>query len=325
MDSPPAAHRPSRRRLLANLALASLPGLALGFTGPGAPRAAPARSARWAADEAGTPIVRPLASDAIVAQIDHVVVESTDPAALFALFTETLQLPVAWPFAAYPGFASGGAFLGNANVEALTLGNPATPTAGVPSRARLAALAFEPAGTIDAAIAELESRGLPHEAPQEIPGPRGWVNVTVNGLVPGPAAFPPTFLVKYTFNQDRVRADLGQDLLARGGGPLGLERLAEVVVGATDPTAAARRWQAFLTPMAPAEAGYWAIGAGPALRLELAADDAILALVLQVRALATAEGFLRERGLLGETGDGWVALAPEASQGVAIRLCEVCG
>jgi len=151
------------------------------------------------------------------------------------------------------------------------------------------------------------------------------VNVTVDGLVPSPAAFPPTFLVKYTFDQDRVRADLQQDLLARGGGPLGLERLAEVVVGATDPAAAARRWQAFLTPMAPAETGYWVIGAGPALRLESAAVDAIEALVLQVSSLATAEGFLREQGLLGEAGDGWVALAPEATQGVTIRLCEVCG
>jgi hypothetical protein len=151
------------------------------------------------------------------------------------------------------------------------------------------------------------------------------VNVTVDGLVPGAAAFPPTFLVKYSFDQDRVRTELGQDLLARGGGPLGLERLAEVVVGATDPTAAARRWQAFLAPMAPAETGYWMIGAGPALRLEPAAADAIEALVLQVRSLATAEGFLQERGLLGEAGDGWLALAPEATQGIAIRLCEVCG
>ena len=67
------------------------------------------------------------------------------------------------------------------------------------------------------------------------------------------------------------------------------------------------------------------IGAGPAWRLEPAADDAIQALVLRVRSLATAEGFLRERGLLGEAGDGWVALAPEATQGVAILLCEACG
>jgi hypothetical protein len=277
MDDRPTIHRPSRRRLLARAGMA---GLALGFAGPGAPQAALARFAGRAAEEAGTPGATPPPSGAVVAQIDHVVVESTDPVALFALFTDTLQLPVAWPFATYPGFASGGAFLGNANVEALTLGNPATPTAGAPSRARLAALAFEPAGTIEVAIAELESRGLPHEAPQEIPGPRGWVNVTVDGLVPGPAEFPPTFLVKYTFNQDRVRAELGQDLLARGGGPLGLERLAEVVVGATDPAAAARRWQDFLTPMAPAETGYWVIGAGPALRLESAAVDAIEALVL---------------------------------------------
>src|SRR5918994_4252111 len=277
MDSRPAAHRPSRRRLLAALALASLPGLALGFAGPGAPQAVRARSAGQTAGEAGTPGATPPPSSAVVAQIDHGVIESTDPVALFALFTEVLQLPVAWPFTAYPGFASGGAFLGNANVEALTLGDPATPAAGAPGRARLAALAFEPAGTIEAAIAELESRGLPHEAPQEIPGPRGWVNVTVDGLVPGAAAFPPTFLVKYSFDQDRVRADLRQDLLARGGGPLGLERLAEVVVGATDPTAAARRWQAFLIPIAPAGTGYWVIGAGPALRLEPAAVDAIQA------------------------------------------------
>jgi len=153
MDCRSAAHPRSRRRLLTVLARAGLPGLALGFAGLGAPRRAPARFAGRTADEAGTPGATPPPSRAVVAQIDHVVVESTDPAALFTLFTEVLQLPVAWPFAAYPGFASGGAFLGNANVEALTLGDPATPTAAAPGRAQLAALAFEPAGQTRGAFA----------------------------------------------------------------------------------------------------------------------------------------------------------------------------
>ena len=46
--------------------------------------------------------------------------------------------------------------------------------------------------------------------------------------------------------------------------------------------------------------------------------------MLRVRSLATAEAFLRQRGLLGQAGDGWVALAPDATQGVAIQLCETC-
>ena len=47
--------------------------------------------------------------------------------------------------------------------------------------------------------------------------------------------------------------------------------------------------------------------------------------MLRVRSLAVAQGFLREQGLLGEAGDGWVALDAVATQGVAIRLCEARG
>ena len=56
-------------------------------------------------------------SSNIVHQIDHILIASSDPNALFSLLTGTLQLPVAWPMTDYGAFASGGVGVGNTNLE----------------------------------------------------------------------------------------------------------------------------------------------------------------------------------------------------------------
>jgi len=57
-------------------------------------------------------------------KVDHVAIKCSDPEALFKVFTETLGLPVAWPFSSYPGFETGGVQAGNVNIETLRYGPP---------------------------------------------------------------------------------------------------------------------------------------------------------------------------------------------------------
>ena len=55
----------------------------------------------------------------IVRKVDHVFVPIAAPEAAFRWLTETLGLPVAWPFTEYGPFASGGVSLGSINLEIL--------------------------------------------------------------------------------------------------------------------------------------------------------------------------------------------------------------
>ncbi|HSW38776.1 MAG TPA: hypothetical protein VLL97_04720, partial [Acidobacteriota bacterium] len=49
----------------------------------------------------------------VIRQVDHILVESGNPGALFGFFTDTLQLPIAWPLAENHGYVSGGVGAGN--------------------------------------------------------------------------------------------------------------------------------------------------------------------------------------------------------------------
>jgi hypothetical protein len=54
-----------------------------------------------------------------VKRIDHILLIPEDPRGLYDFLTQELRLPVAWAFREYEGFASGGVFVGNVNLEAL--------------------------------------------------------------------------------------------------------------------------------------------------------------------------------------------------------------
>ena len=53
----------------------------------------------------------------VVRQIDHILISSSRAKELFSLLTETFEFPVAWPMSDYGGFSSGGAAVGNVNLE----------------------------------------------------------------------------------------------------------------------------------------------------------------------------------------------------------------
>ena len=96
-----------------------------------------------------------------VKQLDHIIVRIDNPRPLFELFSEMLQLPVAWPLRAYPSFTSGGVTLGNLYLEILSCAPQRNSSSGGSEAARFAAIAFE-TDSIRESVAELRGRGIPH-------------------------------------------------------------------------------------------------------------------------------------------------------------------
>jgi hypothetical protein len=247
--------------------------------------------------------------------VDHVLLQTDAPEALFATLSDVFALPVVAPFRPYGTFASGLVCAGNANVEALRLGPPAS---GPEARAKLFGIAFEPVAIADA-IAELDARGIEHSPPAPYPHDgelKQWTNVAINGMLPASLVF----LCEYNVDIEAVRAAQRAELRACSGGMLGIESLREIEITATDVADAIARWEVLLSPAISPQRGTWLCGGGPAIRVRPGTVDAITSLTFDVRSLRAAGAFLERDRMLGAAHEGEVRIAPEAVQGLDLRL-----
>ena len=80
----------------------------------------------------------------IVRQVDRILIESSNPKALFAFFSADLQLPEAWPLAENQGYMSGALGAGNVNIELYRYIKRGGEPARKPGAAHFAGLALEP-------------------------------------------------------------------------------------------------------------------------------------------------------------------------------------
>ncbi len=258
----------------------------------------------------------------VVRRVDHVVISSPDPGRLFAVLTDTLGLPVAWPMSDYGAFASGGTFAGNVNVETLRFGPP-PPAPGPAPAAAWFGIVLEPADGADV-VGALRARGLepgpPEDQVREIGGRpvRFWTNVTLGALSRD------AYLVYTVDYAPQARAALAAvgSRSAPPLGVLGVLSMTEVAVGTREPEALARAWSRLLGPPAAADSPSFPAGPGPTIRLVAREREEIAGVVLRVASLARARAALAERGLLGEAGPARVTIAPGAVQGLAIALVE---
>lgn len=109
------------------------------------------------------------------------------------------------------------------------------------------------------------------------------------------------------------------------GGVLGLTRVAEIVLGATDHRSEQRRWHGLLAPVRPAEQGLWHLDSGPSLRVVAHRHDCVLGLKVEVASLVQARRALEEKEWLGGiTGDG-VAIDPLVLLGLQVLLVDGSG
>ena len=264
-----------------------------------------------------------------IRQIDHIMIRTGNPRELYSFFAETLRLPVAWQITSpRPGVMTGGVAFGNVNVEAIQFPGQTDP------RPRLVGFALEPT-TLDDSLLELNRRGLStgERRPLVATGPDGsrrtlWTNVTLRQFSDSENPADATihiFLSEYSatyVNVDERRARLRSQLANTDGGPLGVIDVKAVVIGAADVEAARRQWQTLLDPLPAAQSNTWQIGGGPAVRLEPANENRILALVVRVASVERAKAFLRDRQLLGADTAGQVTIDPSKVGGLDVRLVD---
>jgi len=264
----------------------------------------------------------------IIQQVDHILIQASDPKSLFDFFAETLQLPVAWPVADYSGFASGGVGAGNVNLEVLRFADQKNFASTKRSEARFMGFALEPYRLADC-LPELQARGIPYDPPRpyssKLPnGSEGtlWTNVVL------PQFSKPNlliFLCEYSsafLNAETRRNQLGGQLALKKGGPLGVKSVKEIVVGTKDLAQDRSNWQKLLMPSAQSSAVSWQAGDGPAIDLVSDSTDRIQRIVLKVDSLKSAKNFLAEKHLLGATSAKEIAIDPSRIQGLSIRLVE---
>lgn len=229
-------------------------------------------------------------TEPVVHGVDHVYVPLSDSEAAYRVLTETLGLPIAWPYAAYGDFASGGINLGNLNVEVLRHSD-AVPGSMPHSPARVQGIAFHP-GATSRLLAELDHRGIVHSPPEIFPPGASadtgamWTNVTLERLCnPATSVFTCEYHIPGMSDYDARQASLDEC----GGGSLGVTGVREIVISSPQPTGAAARWQQLLDPLSPTRPGYWELEHGPALGIIAGTADTVAQVVVMVRSLAAIE------------------------------------
>lgn len=258
-----------------------------------------------------------------VRRVDHIVVAATDPAALFAFFSDTLRLPVAWGLQSFGPYRSGGVSVGDINIE--IGGGVARPGAPLP---RIASIVFEPV-PLARAMSTLRERGLvlgpavpfglEPNAPPELPG---WTTVTVRTLTSAPLN---VVLCEYVRpNASVFRAAMQDSLRAHDGGVLGILGASVLVIGTGGDSTHERDWRRFAAddPRDEDPQHEAVLGGGPRLRFDASRARGTVALVLRVRSLENARRALDALGVRTTRRETELALDSARLQGLEMVLTE---
>lgn len=260
----------------------------------------------------------------IVRGIDHFFATSSDPEPLYRVFRDTLGLPEVYGFQAYEGFASGVVSMGNVLFEVVTWSVPE----GERLPTELKGIAFEPSERLPITLERLRERGVVHQKPEEVmftnaEGLRvlGYVNVGLDGAGGLPPANAAIFINDNLGSPRAVasRERGARELDTRGGGPLGVVAVRELVVGVEDPAVASSQWGRLLAAPAATGDGVITFDAGPAVRFVRTSRPGIIEMVVVVRSLDDASRFLASRDSLQRDGQA-VLVDPEMVGGLRIRL-----
>ena len=249
-----------------------------------------------------------------IKQVCHIIMrvpEADDARYVMSLFADTLQLPVSWsPSPVWDGRSfAGQVYAGNAPLQvSAALGRPGIAPG---------CIVFEP-DSLAATLDELERRGITHGdlGSYAVTDANGqaqtyWTAVELDQLcTPStgvslceyePAVFrDPAHGTPNAESMAQSREMLKQELDSRNGGPLGVQHVKEVVVGATDLAQSRRLWQRLLDPWQMSDDGVWQVGGGPAIRVVPATEDGMQAWVIKVKSLDQARTFLADHGLLAQ-------------------------
>ena len=275
----------------------------------------------------------------IVRQVDHIIVQADTIAnakSLWSLFSETLNLPIAWAPTDYNGFFSGGVNAGNVNLEFAYAEDESPPPSSKrrqPPTAMFSGLGLEPE-PLQQAVASLDRLGVRHGKPdayqaQDETGKKRtlWTTVYLDEL----SNDMDVFLCEY--NRDLFRTDtpprqdvqdnrryLADQLKQRDGGPLGIDSVQEVVIETSKYDTTASLWGKLLHEKTPLPGEALKASPGPALRLVLTGSNRIRSIVVRVADLGRARRFLQQNGLLGRDVKNGILIDPAKLMGIEIQL-----
>lgn len=258
----------------------------------------------------------------LVTKVEHFYLVSDDAERLYNLFKDEFHLPVVWAFNSYGDFASGGLTLGNVALEFVSEKGQRGGIVGTEFKG----IALEPAGDAYAAIAELKRRGILHGEPEadtltENGQARvGWI--TVDLTIPPASAH--IFICDYKQREEVAgrRRMASKELATRGGGPLGITSLKEIIIGVTSVNDASGKWRKLLDSEPRGRDPVFAFAGGPKVRLVRAKNEGIQSIVLGVKSVARARLFLNDRRMLVGGTRGRLVIRPGAVGGLRIALVE---
>jgi len=255
----------------------------------------------------------------LVHKLDHVFVPVKDPEPLFALFTGTLGMPVAWPVTDRGLYRSGAFCAGNANIEFITAPGAFPPFSEPTEPLTFRGIALEPADGDAAAM--LDQRGLAHGEPATWTDDSGApfvTNIFLADLVSDAAM---VFLSRYEGATRRARRRTVDEFTA-GDNPMGVHRVAEVTIGVRDLDRTMDRWMRLLDPHAPDDHGAFLVGNGPTIRFRRSPIDGVAGVWLEVGSLEQARDALRERDMLGPMRASGIGLDYARTGGLDVWLTE---
>jgi hypothetical protein len=262
----------------------------------------------------------------LIEQIDHILLVPDNPRGLFDFFTQELKLPVAWPFREYGQFASGGVFAGNVNLEAAVLSG-----GSVHPQSKIVGMAFEPSGSTEEVVRELDRRRIAHLDPQPFEmGPEGnkmklWTNTILKDMLPGSFVFICEYHI-YKLNNTNpsaVRIQLKEALIKIDGGPLGIEYVSEVKIKVKERDKVLESWENFLEPYEGFKNGCFDLGKGPKIRFLQADTDCIDSIKIKVKSLEKAHDFLSSREMVGTKNEQRIITDPNKTFGIIFEFVEV--
>jgi hypothetical protein len=255
-----------------------------------------------------------------VKRIDHILLTPEDPRGLYEFMTQDLKMPIAWAYREYEGFASGGVFFGNVNLEALVMNQDNLSTSS-----KIMGIAFEPAAPTAEVVEELKQRQVAYDEPRTYEfGPeqskiKMWTTTILTDFLPGSVVF----ICEYhpgIFNPPAWRNTLQKQLEEIKGGPLGIEYVKEVELRINDREKSLQKWQNLLKPHSLSPDGCFTVGDGPRLCMVESDKNSIHSIKIKVRSLDNARKFLSSRGLLGQDKKGYITLNADKTFGILFEI-----
>jgi hypothetical protein len=262
----------------------------------------------------------------IVEQVDHILLVPDNPRGLFDFFAQELKLPVAWPFREYGQFASGGVFAGNVNLEAAIFSG-----SSVNPQTKIVGIAFEPSGSTEEVVRELDRRRIAHLEPQPFEvEPEGnkmklWTNTILEDMLPGSFVFICEYHIYKIYNTEpsALRNQLKEAMNKIDGGPLGIEYVSEVAIKVKERDKVLERWKTFLGPDERFQDGCFDLGKGPKIRFLKSDTNCIDSLRIKVKSLEKAYGFLSSRGMVGKKNERRIIADPPKTFGILFEFVEI--